>query len=146
MVNHTEDFADWIQSWATRLENAYNTNIDKEGWPSFLEAFQHYEKTGKFTPGQLDYFLRRDRDLGHGKLRDYNTFKGFDRKLGSILPAPVDAIIHGGFINWNIPYQNMPDLTKRLASRAPGWEYNPRTRAWQGKSLAVQQRLTDIFN
>jgi hypothetical protein len=146
MVNHTEDFANWIQSWSTRLENAYNSGIDYEGWPRFLEALQHFEKNGYFTPGQIDYFLRRDPRLGHGKLKDYNTFKGYNRKLGSILPAPVDAIIHGKFVAWTTPYQNMPDLTKRLASQAPGWEYNPRTKSWQGKNPVVQQRLTDIFN
>lgn len=146
MVNHTEDFANWIQSWSTRLENAYNTGVDTEGWTSFNKALQGYYATGKFTPGQLDYFLRRDAVLGHGKLKSYNTFKGYNKRLGNILPAPVDAIIHGGFIDWSIYYQNMPDLTKRLASQAPGWEFNPRTKAWQGKNPAVQERLADIFN
>lgn len=146
MVNHTDTFADWIQSWATRLANAYDKNIDSEGWPRFKEALDHYNTTGTFTPGQLDYFLRRDAVLGSGKLKGYNKFKGFDRKLGNILPAPVDAIIHGGFIAWNINYQNMPDLTKRLASQAPGWEYNPRTKSWQAKNPAVQERILDIFN
>lgn len=146
MENHTEDFANWIQSWATRLKNAYDNRVDQEGWPSFERALQHYEKTGKFTPGQLDYFLRRDATLGHGKLRDYNTFKGFNKQFGNILPAPVDAIIHGGFIDWSIYYQNMPDLTKRLASQAPGWEYNHNKKAWQAKNPAIQQRVLDIFN
>jgi len=146
MENHTEDFANWIQSWATRLSNAYNNRIDLEGWPRFKEALDHYTRTGTFTPGQLDYMLRRDATLGSGKLKSYNTFKGYDRKLGNILPAPVDAIIHGGFIDWSIPYQNMPDLTKRLASQAQGWEFNPRTRAWQVKNPAIQQRVLDIFN
>lgn len=146
MVNHIEDFANWIQSWATRLENAYNTNVDPDGWPRFQQALDHYSKTGKFTPGQLDYMLRRDAVLGHGKLRSYNTYKGFDKILGNILPAPVDAIIHGGFVDWSLYYQNMPDLTKRLASQAKNWEYNTNSKAWQAKNPAIQQRVLDIFN
>jgi len=146
MVNHTDDFANWIQSWATRLANAHNTNIDPDGWPRFKDALDHYTKTGKFTPGQLDYFLRRDAVLGSGKLKSYNTFKGLNKRLGNILPAPVDAIIHGNFIDWSLYYQNMPDLTKRLASQAPGWQFNHIQRAWQAKNPAVQERITDIFN
>ena len=146
MVNHTEAFANWIQSWATRLSNADNAGVDTEGWTSFNKALQGFTTTGKFTPGQLDYFLRRDAVLGSGKLKSYNTFKGYNKRLGNILPAPVDAIIHGGFIDWSIYYQNMPDLTKRLASQAPGWEFNPRAKSWQAKNPAIQQRVLDIFN
>ena len=145
MENYTEDFANWIQSWSTRLENAYNMGIDKDGYPRFLEAIAHYDKTGKFTPGQMDYFLRRDARLGSGKLKDYNTYQGLDKRLGRILPAPAEAIIFGGFVDWTRPYQNMPDLAKRLNSVVPNWEFNARNSAWQAKTVAMQNILQDLF-
>lgn len=143
--HHTEDFANWIQSWATRFENAYNAGIDHDGWPRFKEAMQHFERTGKFTPGQLDYMLRRDAALGCGKLKQYNTHNGYNKKLGNILPAPAEAVILGGFVDWSIKYQNMPDLTKRLAAQAPGWRFNPLKATWQGDNLAPGSKLSDLF-
>jgi hypothetical protein len=145
MEQYTEDFANWIQSWSTRLENAYNMGIDKDGYPRFLEAMVHYDKKGKFTPGQMDYFLRRDADLGSGKLKDYNTYQGLDKRLGKILPAPAKAVIFGGFVDWSTPYQNLPDLTKRLAIAAPGWEFNARSSTWQAKHAVLQNIIQDLF-
>ena len=146
MVNHTEEFASWVQSWSTRLENAHNTGIDKDGYPRFLEAMDHYDKTGKFTPGQIDYFLRRDAALGSGKLKEYNTYQNLNKRLGKILPAPAAAIILGGFVDWSKPYQNLPDLVRRLSQAEPTWEFNSRTHTWQGKSQSFHSRVNDIFN
>ena len=146
MENYSEDFANWVQSWATRLENAYNTGVDKDGYPRFLEAMANYDKTGKFTPGQIDYFLRRDAVLGSGKLQEYNTYRGLNKRLGTILPAPAKAVILGGFVDWSVHYQNMPDLAKRLQRALPGWEFNARSACWQARNPSVQSRLADIFN
>jgi hypothetical protein len=146
MVNHSHEFAEWMQSWATRLQNVYNAGIDQDGYPHFLEALKYYDATGKFTPGQLDYLLRRDSHLGHGKLKDYNTYKGLNKRMGNFLPAPVQAIIHSNFIDWSVKYQNLPDLIKRLTAAAPGWEFNSTSYCWQGKSLETLSNITDIFN
>lgn len=142
----THEFAEWMQSWSTRLENAYNAGIDKDGWPRFEQAVAYFERNGKFTPGQIAYFVNRDKDLGQGKLKDYNTYRGLNKRMGNVLPVPVKAVVLGGLVDWSIQYQTLPDLIKRLERGMPGWEYNFKSGCWQGKSLAVMSHLEDIFN
>jgi len=144
MENLTNEFAQWIQSWATRLQNAHDHKIDSDGWIRFQAAMDHFESKGKFTPGQVAYFINRDKKLGQGKLRDYNTYRGLDRRMGTILPVPVRAVILGGLVDWSIQYTGLPELTKRLAQGMPGWEYNARSGCWQGKPTV--SHTSDIFN
>ena len=145
MENLNHEFAEWIQSWATRLQNAYDHNIDKDGLGRFNEAIEYFERYGKFTTGQIAYFVNRDQRYGQGKLCNYNTYRGLDKRMGKILPAPVKAIILGGLVDWSIQYKGLPELTRRLAQGMPGWEYNARSGCWQGKSLAVESKILDLF-
>jgi hypothetical protein len=146
MENYNHEFAEWIQSWATRLQNAYDHNIDKDGLARFNEAIAHFERTGKFTPGQMAYFINRDSRLGQGKLQNYNTYRGLDKRMGNILPVPVKAVILGGLVDWSIQYKGLPELTKRLAKALPGWEYNARSGCWQGVSPQFVNNLHELFN
>ena len=128
------EFADWITSWGNRLENAYNAGVDNEGWPRFLEAMKYYNEHDHFRPGQIEYFVNRDARLGLGKLQNYNTYKGLNRRLGSILPAPVKAIILSGNIDWTIGGVVTQAFARRLEAVEPGWQFNAKSGCWQGRA------------
>lgn len=138
-----EQFAEWLASWATRLENAYNAGIDDDGWPRFQKAIKHFDATGQFTPGAIEYLANRDPKLGLGKLQNYNTHRGLHRKLGSINPAPVKAIVLGGLIDWSIGGTKTTEFAQRIEAHVPDWQYNARTKCWQGRQK--QQAIGDLF-
>jgi len=137
------EMAEWLSSWAHRLENAYNGGIDEDGWPRFKLALRHYENTGKLTPGAIEYLANRDPKIGVDKLKNYNTHRGLHRVLGSINPAPLKAIILSGMVDWSVGGAKTTEFCRRLEQHIPDWQYNPRSKCWQGK--AKQSTVTDIF-
>jgi hypothetical protein len=143
----TEDYrtemAEWLTSWATRLENAYNAGIDDDGWPRFQKAINHFDATGQLTPGAIEYMTNRDKNLGLGKLQNYNTHRGLHRKLGTIKPVPVEAIILSGLVDWSIGGAKTTDFARRLETHTRDWCYNPRSHCWQG--TAARNTVAAIF-
>jgi hypothetical protein len=137
------DVAEWLSSWAYRLENAYNAGIDNDGWPRFQLAMKHFDNTGKLTPGAIEYLTNRDPKLGVGKLTNYNTHRGLHRVLGSITPAPLKAIILGGLVDWSIGGAKTTEYCRHLEKHIPDWQFNARTRCWQG--VAKQSAVSELF-
>lgn len=138
------EMAEWLASWAHRLENAYNAGIDDDGWPRFQLAIKHFDNTGKLTPGAVEYLTNRDAKLGLDKLTRYNTHRGLHKVLGNINPAPIKAIVLGGLIDWSIGGAKTTEFARRLEKHIPDWQWNARTRCWQGKT--AQATITDLFN
>lgn len=137
------EMAEWLTSWATRLENAYNAGIDADGWPRFKKAVDHLDATGQLTPGSVEYLANRDSLLGLGRLQNYNTHRGLHRRLGTIRPAPVKAIILSGLVDWSLGGARTREFAGRLETHTPDWCYNPRSHCWQ--SARARQITGDIF-
>lgn len=88
----------WLVSAQNRFKNMYDAGIDENGYPQIQKAIRHLELTGQLTVGQAQYIFNRTHESG--SVNKYNTYKGYDKKYGSMLPCSIQDLIDSDLINW----------------------------------------------
>lgn len=89
---------EWLVSAQNRFKNMYDAGIDENGYPAIQRAIRHLEDTGKLTVGQVQYVFNRT--SVYGSVNKYNTYKGYDKKYGNMLPCSVADLLNSGLIDW----------------------------------------------
>lgn len=104
--------AEYLASVETRFRNMARQGIDKDGYPNFQQAMKNYERTGRFTVGNLIYLFNRTHDMGY--YPKYNHHKGLHKRMGEMLRCPIKDIIDAGVVDWKSGRNGV--MTQQLAN------------------------------
>jgi hypothetical protein len=89
--------------------------IDANGYPAIQRAIKHLEETGQLTVGQAQYVFNRT--SVYGSVKNYNTYKGYDKKYGSMLPCSIPDLIASNLVDWSTGRTCMqPAFAKAIAT------------------------------
>lgn len=89
---------EWIIAAQNRFKNMYDAGIDLQGYPEIQKAIKHLQETGKLTVGQTQYVFNRTDESG--SVSKYNTYKGYNKKYGEMLPCSVKDLVDSGLVDW----------------------------------------------
>ena len=95
--------------------------IDLNGYPQIQKAIKHLEETGQLTVGQAQYIFNRTHDAG--SVNKYNTYKGYDKKYGSMLPCSVADLVESGLVDWTTGRTCMQPAFAKAIARETNYQW-----------------------
>jgi hypothetical protein len=135
----TYKVAAWLDSCQTRFKNMHNAKLDMNGWPALEKALKNFDEKGYFTVGEICYLFNRTDP--RGAVPNYNTYKGYNKKYGDMLPCPLAEIVASGLVNWRSGSGVMQSQFADAIKEDTRWE-------WRMGNLRPQTNTaySDLFN
>jgi hypothetical protein len=116
---------EWLISAQTRFKNMYDAGIDANGYPAIQRAIKHLEETGQLTVGAVQYVFNRTHDAG--SVKKYNTYKGYDKKYGNMLPCSIPDLIDSNLVDWSTGRTCMQPAFARAIARETNYSWTAGT-------------------
>lgn len=89
---------EWLVAAQNRFKNMYDHNIDREGYPAIQKAIKQLEDTKKISVGSCVYIWNRSNE--DGSMPTYNSFKGYNKKYGEMIPIDLNDLINSDLVLW----------------------------------------------
>ena len=103
----------------------YDAGIDANGYPAIQRAIKHLEETGQLTVGAVQYVFNRTHDAG--SVKKYNTYKGYDKKYGNMLPCSIPDLIDSNLVDWSTGRTCMQPAFARAIARETNYSWTAGT-------------------